>query len=67
MAVVERRDARPVAITVLAGISGQDKGALTRRIIEGSGRADQIMSIDFDRILMQASGSADIATFLDMP
>ena len=56
-----------MTITVLAGISGQDKSILTRRIIEKSGRSDQIMNIDFDQILMQASGSADIATFLDMP
>lgn len=64
---MERHNELPVTITVLAGISGQDKAVLTRRIIEKSGRADQILSIDFDRILMQVSGSADIATFLDMP
>lgn len=56
-----------VPITVLAGISGLDKEPLARKIIEKSGRADQIMNIDFDSILMQTSGSADIATFLDMP
>lgn len=57
----------PLPITVLAGISGMDKESLARKIAEGSGRPDQILSIDFESILMRTSGSADIATFLDIP
>ena len=57
----------PLPITVLAGISGMDKESLAKKIAEESGRPDQIMSIDFERILMRTSGSADIATFLDIP
>lgn len=54
-------------ITVLAGISGLDKESLSERIGEESGRSDRILGVDFDSILMRTSGSADIATFLDIP
>lgn len=57
----------PLPITILAGISGMNKESLAKKIAEGSGRPDQILSIDFESILMRTSGSADIATFLDIP
>ena len=57
----------PLPITVLAGISGMGKESLAEKIAEESGRPDQIMSIDFEKILMHVSESADIPTFLDIP
>ena len=64
---VDSHDDDSVRITILGGISGQDKRSLTCKIVEESGLSNQIMNVDFDDILMRTSGSADISTFLDMP